>query len=893
VYQTLRRLLLWRQGVPARIGAVVLLVALSFTACVVARAHVTPPKSDDSPGIEEVLEDMPTWVRTAHPPREARTTTEVFTENDEFRFHTDHEIVLRDSDHLAKLIQEGDVTGDEIGEYVLGVGAGVYAYSPPSITRLRQAREVRVTLFGEGSLIPYEGGSYKRFALFLTAIPEVNGSHLYDALVDQHTIELQAKPLKISGISQGVPVRQDPNLAVFEGSPAEITVTLFNPRPIADDDEADDDGPVENLATNVPTDQLAGIEGYYTDLALVVPWLMLLLAGRTSREPVFRHVKIGVAGFVLLGLLLEFLPWFLLYKTELDFVIDAAASLVLVSAPILGVAWLRKFRKVSAWRRRDMIVLALFVTAVLTVTVTMQSGPDVGFKLTVLAVAVLVASGSAGFVGAVLIRPRTSGTQHPRVRLAWRRHRLRTAMVVSMVGAATASGAVGMTFARSFFVVDSMWLVPWWGLATIGLLWSPIAVALVKTSGVLGTRYAFWMCVAVGGSALLILPPTIVLTGPNPKNGSVRFYISLHILEHTAMIAASIALLIVLLLLLHRVSSARAIAGNSARLAAVALVAIAAVPADKRQVELSIWGAAAAFAAWVFFSAIIPVRSADLGFRLARVSAQAHTRLIRAEIWRRLARTAADVHHRGLRAKLASGEIELDVARRTQEQLDESQPPVRLHGISLEQAALGSGAGFSPWSNAAAAALAAAAISVPFVVYQLYPVVVSYTWTEMDTIDILDLVRRLSAWILYGGVFGYLYPRIRGVSPIGKSLHLIFAILPVELFQLIERTDSVMSRGFLIAAGIVAGQSVAFALALGLYWEYRLARAAGVSWNRLRNFRNLAALVSPVSAVVIAVATAIATVMASAAASALLQQDPSPPETGVPPSPPAATSTRN
>jgi len=49
---------------------------------------------------------------------------------------------------------------------------------------------------------------------------------------------------------------------------------------------------------------------------------------------------------------------------------------------------------------------------------------------------------------------------------------------------------------------------------------------------------------------------------------------------------------------------------------------------------------------------------------------------------------------------------------------------------------------------------------------------------------------------------------------------------------------------------------------MGLVWEARLARAAGVSWRQLRDFRRIAAITLPVSTVLIAAATTFATAIA-------------------------------
>jgi hypothetical protein len=85
-----------------------------------------------------------------------------------------------------------------------------------------------------------------------------------------------------------------------------------------------------------------------------------------------------------------------------------------------------------------------------------------------------------------------------------------------------------------------------------------------------------------------------------------------------------------------------------------------------------------------------------------------------------------------------------------------------------------------------------------------------------------------------------------------------------------------------IAAVIRLGQLAVFCLALGLWWERRPVRAAGLDWYRIREFRSIRSLGAPLVTVGIAALTVVATALASATVNVILQP-------GTAPTPPAAS----
>ena len=138
-------------------------------------------------------------------------------------------------------------------------------------------------------------------------------------------------------------------------------------------------------------------------------------------------------------------------------------------------------------------------------------------------------------------------------------------------------------------------------------------------------------------------------------------------------------------------------------------------------------------------------------------------------------------------------------------------------------------------------------------------------------------------WIAYGAIYGYAYPWLRGGTPVSKAMCLFVTILPVEILPLLYQGAQPGTFG--IALLQVGSNSLAACLVLGLYWEARLVRAAGLRWGQIRNFRSLSALALPTTTVLVAVLTAVATTVAGTLIAPV--QEPTPlPQSSSSPSPP-------
>jgi hypothetical protein len=203
------------------------------------------------------------------------------------------------------------------------------------------------------------------------------------------------------------------------------------------------------------------------------------------------------------------------------------------------------------------------------------------------------------------------------------------------------------------------------------------------------------------------------------------------------------------------------------------------------------------------------------------------------------------------------------------------RPPGARHLLSLRRLALGTCAGRPAWRNALAAAAVVVVVALPISAYRAVPL--------LDTVHPLALLNGWTwvvRWIAYGVIYGYAYPWLRGATPVGKAMCLFVTILPVEVLPLLYQDAAPGDFG--IALLQLGGNSLAACLILGLYWEARLVRAAGLRWGQVRNFRSLSALAVPTTTVLVAVLTAVATTVAGTLLAPTQEQAPSPQPSGSP-----------
>ncbi|WP_030738492.1 hypothetical protein [Streptomyces sp. NRRL S-31] len=177
--------------------------------------------------------------------------------------------------------------------------------------------------------------------------------------------------------------------------------------------------------------------------------------------------------------------------------------------------------------------------------------------------------------------------------------------------------------------------------------------------------------------------------------------------------------------------------------------------------------------------------------------------------------------------------------------------------LRLRHTALGSSGGYPPWRNGLAAGVAALLLSLPWAVSQFWRNPLYDSLPQLFT----AAGGLLGLWWFSAFSYGYLYPWLRGTGPLGKAACAFVMAWPLQLGLLIA--DLGGSFGQVSALLILlTAQNALVTLGLGLYWEARMVRAAGLPWGQIRNFRRLSSLAVPTSAVLVAAVTAIATVLA-------------------------------
>ncbi|NUW37024.1 hypothetical protein HTZ77_37325 [Nonomuraea sp. SMC257] len=202
-------------------------------------------------------------------------------------------------------------------------------------------------------------------------------------------------------------------------------------------------------------------------------------------------------------------------------------------------------------------------------------------------------------------------------------------------------------------------------------------------------------------------------------------------------------------------------------------------------------------------------------------------------------------------------------------------------------------AGRTPWQNALAGLAAGLLLSLPFSTVRI---IASIDSGQSEDDQVLLAALSLLSLPVLCMVFGYFYPRVRGLTPVTESMALLVAALLIELPAYMQTLVIAVTTphldqqnlptpqqawiGVLVAVGNIAVVSIG----LGLWWEWRLMWLAAEPWGRLRDVRTLRALAAPLAAVVIATATATtATALVNNVIAPLPSGQTAPPATSSPP----------
>ncbi|MFF4189680.1 hypothetical protein [Nonomuraea sp. NPDC001831] len=383
-------------------------------------------------------------------------------------------------------------------------------------------------------------------------------------------------------------------------------------------------------------------------------------------------------------------------------------------------------------------------------------------------------------------------------------------------------------------------------VAEAGRGWSPrVAVA--------------WVCgvwVAFGGLAYVLLAGTLFSGGRDEPDWPL-------LPTMTAFVAFG-ALLLALAVLVVRTrrigQGPQALASSVALHTAVLFVLL---------LHVQVWTTLEYFGvtfvlAWAGMAWLLPPPAAQSPYLGEPVTAEEHRLLVRDLIRRRHARAAlTELLRRRPPDDVPPAEIE---ERRTA--LERAGDDNR-RSIDSDHA-LTTLAGRTPWQNALAGLSAGLLLSLPFSTVRILASIDS--GRAQDDQVLLAALSLLSLPVLCM-IFGYFYPRVRGLTPLTKSMTLLVAALLIELPAYMQTlvvaaatpdldqqglpTPREAWIGVLVAMGNIAVVSIG----LGLWWEWRLMWLAAEPWGRLRDVRRLRALAAPLAAIVIATATATATAL--------------------------------
>ncbi|MFJ6509110.1 hypothetical protein [Streptomyces sp. NPDC091879] len=286
---------------------------------------------------------------------------------------------------------------------------------------------------------------------------------------------------------------------------------------------------------------------------------------------------------------------------------------------------------------------------------------------------------------------------------------------------------------------------------------------------------------------------------------------------------------------------------------------------------LTMWGEAIAVLLVAVASLILlPPGSAAATVRLRRVRRRGHARFMDRWLTTQLLWDTRADFQRSARASLVD-DMEVSVFWDRWRDMAvpgrNDDPESRLRRV--KRFALGTNAGRSPWTAGLVGAGLAQLLALPWAVYKaLTTGIVGADSLMPFHLDAMFQTLRFMHWALYGFVYGFFYVLLRGLTPVSKAAWLMLAVLPAEILPMLTLTvdpqyarDPSWSDVVTGCAG-VAGQTLVLCMLLGLWWEWSLARAAGMKWSQVRNFRRLSSITIPIGTVLVAGATAFATTVA-------------------------------
>ncbi|MDG6109923.1 hypothetical protein Daura_19075 [Dactylosporangium aurantiacum] len=764
-----------------------------------------------------VSADLPDWARAAdQPERELVMDVTVAGRAERLDVAVSYELRVPADDPLLPLLASGRVDGADLGEY-LAYGP---VNTPVTVERSAGAALAKLRFRYAGSV------SERLFLGTFDSTANVAAQRVHRWLT------VRAGDVVIGRVDPE-PAELRPRLVYFSGPPQMVDVWFADDVPAAA--RTDAAYPYDAVGYVVTALQAAWPWLVWC-LVTTAPWLVLVRAVRNRSRFAVVSRTAGVLGAAL-GVVAAVASW-------RYFSGDGMLASLLVLVVVAGFAPVLRPQAAARWRVSGYAVAG----AVLTTWVV---------------VAVFAAEGSVRWPLVALMVPVAAGTA-----VAGRR------AAAGPAGAAVVwTAGVAVAFGAAATLLDLPLTLTVVGVTAVAAV--SLAVAAPRRS---------WAVPALLLCGLATVPAVQVVTDPRDVLGFYAF--DGYVLPPVTRLAA-LAFGLYAVMFLRRAGTRGAALGSRTVLATalVLLLIVATDPFPFSWVHLAATGWLLLGWRWA-----VPAGRRARAVRLAGVDRDRHRTLVGQETRRRLAEASAHDLYRKARARLGAEEVRLAAYDAAQHELDEAaRLPVPSRAVtSLD--ALSTGGGAAPWPNAVRALAYAAPVAALLVGYETFALLApdsaaaAMRWRTVA--DLVELAAHMGRWFVYALLFGYLYPLLRGDGPVTKGAAFAVALLGIEVLPLFDLPGRVtgessvltpVSAGeVLLAVLIRVGQLVMFIGVLSLLWERWLARAAGYSWDRVRNVRSARALVAPVGTVVVAGLTTAATAVAGAAVVALLATGPAP-----------------
>ena len=789
----------------------------------------------DDRGDNSVAQDeYPTLQPDEAIPRTGTVTIDAIASKNVIRATWHFDVTLSRSDTLVSQIQDRDVTAADLADAFFGS-------SEPSLDDFPTMRQS-----SESTLVTVEFSGTNEFSdsepyIILFAGPSSTG----DTSLTSVGLAVKCRGcviIRSSGMT--AKVEQTSNSIDLWGSPTYSYVQLRS-NSEAVQSSATDDSPID-------------LSDLYFVLIEVIPWLVIAIGLRGEPRPGLRLIREFAFVTILLIATVAALGLWSYFTYE---PVPLIGGVVFFGFPFAVSTWAN--RRFPAYRSTIGTLVSVLSPAAVLCSMVAFAAAGVLHDASWAALFALISTVCCLLASLIW----------------WRDKRLVLQSTIAAAGMALVAA-----FATVATSIESEYSITIFELAA-GIFWLPVALVTGKMIRGDAVRKSFGRLLGLTFGVVglsLLLPVMEIARHPSElvRDSSIFVSSDEYLIVSDGLIALNLALAAVLLLdLLRHGKQARDSLTAESRILAISLATIAVTP---RGIS-SGWALIASAAATATFAWLLPRSALPRARRLGSISRAAHQRLVMAESRRRLVIALSSAHFRDLRKHGAVQPDSLQRRWRDQAALDsESKDSTTFTSIRLSEAALASAAGYDSATNGRAAAAIGAALSIPIVAYEAYVMSNFVNWSYW-TVDWMVTVAFLAHWVAFAFIFGYFYPLIRGRSPMAKAIALLGALAIPETSAAVIDYMGVWS----LLAEI--GQLVVFCLGLGLAWEWRAVRSAGLFWARIRDARSVRSVSAPLATLLIAVATATATAIVGAAAAVAFAPHTTPPAPSAPDKSPASS----